>query len=58
MSPLGFVVLIGVILILIGVLPTWGHSSKWGYYPSAGVGLVFLFVLILILFTNVFSPSL
>jgi hypothetical protein len=57
MSPLGVVVLVGVILILIGVLPTWGHSSKWGYYPSAGVGLVLFFVLILILFTNVFSSS-
>jgi len=43
------IVLIVVILLLIGALPTWPYSSGWGYYPSGGVGLVLLIVLILVL---------
>jgi len=35
---LGTILLIILILILIGALPTWPHSSGWGYYPSGGVG--------------------
>ena len=34
---LGTILLIVLILILIGVLPTWPHSSRWGYYPTGGV---------------------
>ena len=46
---LGTILLILLILILIGALPTWPHSSGWGYYPSGGVGLVLLIVVILLL---------
>ena len=41
------VLLIILILLLIGALPTWPYSSRWGYYPSGGVGLILLIVLIL-----------
>jgi Protein of unknown function (DUF3309) len=43
------ILLIILILLLIGALPTWGYSSGWGYYPSSGIGLIFLILLILIL---------
>jgi hypothetical protein len=46
---LGTILLIVLILILIGALPTWPYSSGWGYYPSGGLGLVLVIVLILIL---------
>jgi len=46
MSRLLFVILI---LALIGALPTWPYSSGWGYYPSGGLGLVVLILLILLL---------
>jgi hypothetical protein len=39
--------LIILILVLIGSLPTWPYSSGWGYYPTGGIGLVLLIVLIL-----------
>ena len=38
-----------LILILVGALPTWPHSRSWGYYPSGGLGLVLLILLILAL---------
>lgn len=38
-----------LILILIGSLPTWPYSSGWGYYPSGGAGLVLLILIILLL---------
>ena len=41
------IVLIIVILLLIGALPTWGYSSGWGYWPSGGLRLVLLIVIIL-----------
>jgi hypothetical protein len=46
---LGTILLIVLILLLIGVLPTWPHSSQWGYLPSGGVGLVVVILLILVL---------
>jgi hypothetical protein len=46
---LGTILLIILILLLIGVLPTWPHSRGWGYYPSGGLGLLLLIVLILVL---------
>jgi uncharacterized protein DUF3309 len=36
-------------LLLLGALPTWPYSASWGYYPSGGLGLVLLIVLILVL---------
>ncbi|HTG18877.1 MAG TPA: DUF3309 family protein [Reyranella sp.] len=46
---LGTILLIILILILIGALPTWPHSSGWGYYPSGGVGLILIIVVVLLL---------
>jgi len=46
---LGTILLIILILILIGALPTWPHSSSWGYYPSGGVGLILIIVVVLLL---------
>lgn len=46
---LGTVLLIVLILLLIGGLPTWPHSRNWGYYPSVSLGTVLLIVLILVL---------
>jgi Protein of unknown function (DUF3309) len=38
-----------LILLLIGALPTWPHSSGWGYYPSGGLGLILVILLVLYL---------
>ena len=46
---LGTILLIILILILIGALPTWPYSSGWGYYPSRGVGLILIIIVILLL---------
>jgi hypothetical protein len=43
------VILVVLILLLLGALPTWPYSSGWGYYPSGGLGLVLLIVVILAL---------
>ncbi len=44
-----FILLIIVIILLIGALPTWPYSSGWGYYPSGGLGLILLIIIILLL---------
>jgi hypothetical protein len=41
--------LIILVILLIGALPTWPHSSGWGYYPSGGIGLILLIIIILAL---------
>ena len=46
---LGTILLIVLILLLVGVLPTWPHSARWGYMPSGGVGLVVVVLLVLVL---------
>jgi hypothetical protein len=46
---LGTILLIILILILIGALPTWPYSSGWGYYPSGGIGLILVIVIVLLL---------
>jgi Protein of unknown function (DUF3309) len=43
------VLLIIVILLLLGALPTWPYSTGWGYYPSGGLGLVLIILIILAL---------
>jgi hypothetical protein len=43
------VLIVFLILLLLGALPTWGYSGGWGYYPSGGLGLVLLVVIILVL---------
>jgi hypothetical protein len=45
---LGTILIIILILILIGSLPTWPYSGGWGYYPSGGVGLIVLILVILL----------
>lgn len=39
-----------LILLLLGALPTWPYSSGWGYYPSGGLGLVLLIIIVVALF--------
>ena len=46
---LGTLLIIILILALLGALPTWGYSRGWGYYPSGGIGLVLLILVILLL---------
>ena len=46
---MGTILIVILILVLVGALPTWPHSKNWGYYPSGGIGLVLLILIILIL---------
>jgi hypothetical protein len=46
---MGTILLIILILLLVGALPTWPYSSGWGYYPSGGLGLILLIVILLLL---------
>jgi len=46
---LGTILLVILILLLLGALPSWPYSRGWGYYPTGGLGLIFLIVLILVL---------
>ena len=43
------ILLIILILLLVGALPRWPHSSGWGYYPSGGLGLIVVILIILLL---------
>jgi len=43
------ILLVIVILLLLGALPTWPYSAGWGYYPSGGLGLILLIVIILLI---------
>ena len=45
----GTILLIVLILMLIGVIPTWPHSRNWGYWPSGGLGLVVIIIIVLLL---------
>ena len=46
---MGNILLILLILMLVGAFPTWPHSRKWGYYPSGGLGLVVVILVVLLL---------
>jgi hypothetical protein len=46
---IGTILLIILILVLLGVLPTWPHSRGWGYYPSGGIGLIVIILIVLLL---------
>ena len=46
---MGLILLVILVLLLIGALPTWPHSRDWGFYPSGGLGTVLLIVVILLL---------
>ena len=46
---LGTILLIVVVLMLIGAFPAWPHSRSWGYYPSGGIGIVLIILIVLLL---------
>ena len=46
---LGTILLVVLILMLLGALPTWGHSRNWGYFPSGGLGMAVLVLVVLLL---------
>jgi hypothetical protein len=46
---LGTILLIILVLLLIGAIPSWPYSTEWGYYPSSGIGIILIIVLILVL---------
>jgi Protein of unknown function (DUF3309) len=46
---LGTILIIILLLMLLGVLPTWPHSANWGYYPSGGLGLILVILVVLLL---------
>jgi len=45
---MGTILLIILILLLIGALPSWPYSKGWGYYPTGGIGLILLILIILL----------
>lgn len=46
---MNLILLVILLLLLLGALPTWPHSRQWGYYPSGGLGLILVILLILFL---------
>ena len=50
---LGTILMVVLILMLLGALPRWPHSRTWGYYPSGGVGLVLVILIVLVLLGRV-----
>ena len=46
---MGIIYLAVIILLLIGALPRWGHSRNWGYYPSGGLGIAVILVMLLLM---------
>jgi uncharacterized membrane protein YkgB len=50
---LGTILIIVLVLLLLGAIPSWPHSKNWGYWPSGGLGLVLVIVLILVLLGRV-----
>jgi Protein of unknown function (DUF3309) len=46
---IGTILLVLLVLLLIGALPSWPYSQSWGYYPSGGLGLVVLILIVLVL---------
>jgi hypothetical protein len=47
---MGTLMLLVLLLLLVGALPTWGHSRSWGYYPSGTLGIILVIILLLMLF--------
>jgi hypothetical protein len=46
---LSTILLLVILLLLVGALPSWPYSRNWGYYPSGGLGLILVIVLVLVL---------
>ena len=53
---LGTILLVVLVLVLLGVIPTWPHSREWGYAPSGVVGLVLIVLLVLFLMGRIEPP--
>ncbi|OOC10818.1 DUF3309 family protein [Thioalkalivibrio halophilus] len=51
--PVGTILIIVLILLLIGVIPTWSHSRNWGYAPSGLIGVVLIILLVLLLLGHI-----
>ncbi len=45
---MGTILLVILIILLLGAMPTWGYSAGWGYFPSGGLGLILLVVIVLL----------
>jgi low affinity Fe/Cu permease len=45
----GIILVVLLILVLIGAMPTWPHSRNWGFYPTSGIGLILMIVVVLML---------
>lgn len=50
---MGTILLIVLVLLLLGAIPAWPYSRGWGYYPSGGIGLLLLVLLLLVLFGRI-----
>jgi hypothetical protein len=50
---LSWILLVILILFLLGSIPVWSHSRSWGYYPSGGLGLLVIVILILLLMRGI-----
>ena len=50
---MGIILIVILIILLVGTLPTWSHSKSWGPYPSGGIGLIILILLVLFLLGRV-----
>ncbi|MCE9638123.1 MAG: DUF3309 domain-containing protein [Planctomycetes bacterium] len=46
---MGTLLIVILVLMLLGAIPTWPHSKSWGYYPSGGIGLVLVILVVLVL---------
>lgn len=46
---MSIILVVILVVLLIGAVPSWPHSRNWGYYPSGGIGLILLIILILLL---------
>lgn len=46
---MGIILVVILVVLLIGAVPSWPYSRNWGYYPSGGIGLILLIILILLL---------
>jgi hypothetical protein len=51
----GTILLVLLILMLVGAFPTWPHSKSWGYYPSGGLGLLVVILLVLLLLGRILA---
>ncbi len=49
MSLLGIILMVFLVMLILGALPTWGHSRNWGYGPTGGLGLILVIVLVFVL---------